>query len=106
GGTVSPKFVLLRGREAEVFVGTRRRDAAARSAIEKPRLDEERFVDVFERVALFAEGRGEAGDADWTAVELVDDRPQQPPIHFVESVLVHFEQLERAAGDVRRDAPV
>ena len=46
--------------------------------------------------------RGEAGDPDRTAAELVDDRPQQPAIDLVEAVLVDLEQLQRALRDVER----
>ena len=38
-------------------------------------------------------------EADRAAAELVDDRPQQPPIDLVEAVLVDLEQLQR--GDAR-----
>ncbi len=42
-------------------------------------------------------------DAHRTAAELLDDRPQQFAIDFVESVLVDLEQLQRGVGDVERD---
>ena len=79
-----------------------RRDTAARRAIEEPDLDQERLVNVLERVPFFAHGCREAGDTDRAAAELLDDRAQQPPIHFVESVLVDLEQLQRAQRHVMR----
>ena len=94
------KSVPLRGRQAEVFVGARGRDAAARRAFQEAGLDEKRLVDVFERVALLAERRRQAADADRTAAELVDDRAQQPPIDLVEAVLVHLEHRQRLLRDV------
>ena len=44
-----------------------------------------------------------AVDADRPAAELVDDRPQQLAIDFVEAVLVHLEQLQRGVRDVEGD---
>ena len=40
---------------------------------------------------------------DRPAAELVDDRPQQLAIHFVEPVLVDLEQLQRGVRDVEGD---
>ena len=73
--------------QPEVLVGPPRRDAAARRALEKADLDEKRLVDVLDRVALLAERRGQAADADRPAAELLDDRQQQPAIDLVEPVL-------------------
>ena len=46
-------------------------------------LDQERFVHVFDGVFVFVDGGGQAVDADRTAAELLDDGPQQVPVHFV-----------------------
>ena len=53
-------LVLSRRVEAEVVVGPRRRHAAARRAIEEADLDQERLVDVLDRVAFLADRRGDA----------------------------------------------
>src|SRR4029079_16437990 len=99
-GAASPQSVLLRGRQAEILVRQRGGDAAPRRAIQKSRLDEKGFVNVFERVALFAQGGGEGGHADRAALEFFDDRAQQPAIDLVEAVRVHLQHLERTVGDV------
>src|SRR5262245_27704076 len=103
---VSPKLFPLWGREAEVFVGARGRDAAARRPIQESGLDQKRFVNVLQRVAFLAERGGQAGHADGTALELVDDRAQQPAIDFVEAVLVDFEHLQCLRGGVEGDVAV
>ena len=46
--------------EPEIAVGARRRHAAARRAIEEADLDQERLVDVLDRVLLFADRRRDA----------------------------------------------
>ena len=45
-------------------------------------------------------------EADRAAAELVDDRPQQLAIDFVEPVLVDLEQLQRRVRDLERDRAV
>ena len=92
--------------EPEVAVCPRRRDAPARRAIEEADLDQERLVDVLDRVLLLADRRGDRVQADRAAAELVDDRAQQLAVDLVEPVLVHLEQLEARVRDLERDRAV
>ena len=92
--------------EPEIFIGARRGDTAARRAIEKAGLDQERLVDVFDRVLFFADGGRDAVDAHRAAAELVDDGSQQLAIDLVEAVIVDLEQLQRRARDLGVDPAV
>src|SRR5437868_5152260 len=98
--------VALDGRQPEVLVGLCRGHAASRRPVEEPDLDQERLVDILERVPLLAHRRGKAAHANRPPVEFIDDRAEQAPIDLVEAVLVHFEHRERTRGHVRSDAPV
>src|SRR5687767_6765900 len=89
--------ILFRRRQPEILVGAGGRDAAARCAIEKACLNQERLVDILNRVLVFVDRGGQAVHANRTAAELVDDRLQQFAIDFVESLCIDLEELERIA---------
>src|SRR5512145_391318 len=90
--------VLPWGRKPQVFVCAGSRDAAARCAIEESGLNQERLVNVLNRVFFLMDRCGQAVEADRTAAEFFDDRAQQPAIELVEPAIVHFEELEGGAG--------
>ena len=66
-------------------------------------LDQVGLDHVFDRVALFADGRGQAVDAHRAAIELVDDGFEQLAVHQVQALRIDFEHGQRAAGDVGVD---
>src|SRR5580658_4866937 len=80
-----------------------RGDAAARSPRQKTLLQQVRFVNFLDGVGFFADRRGQALDADRSAVELVDYRTENRTVHLVEAGRVDFEQLERAQRNLARD---
>src|SRR5436190_1083826 len=90
-----PRMLAVGHGESEILVRVASRDAAPRRPIQKTDLDQKRFVDVFDRVLLFADRGGDRVEADRTAPELVDDRAEQLAIALVESVLVDAVQLQR-----------
>src|SRR5206468_6017969 len=109
--TVLQQLLLRGGRRRahpppEVRVRERRRDAPLRRAREEALLDEEGLVDVLNRVALLADGRGERVDPDRPAAELVDDGEEEGAVHLIEPRLVDVEQGERIARDGPRDPPL
>ena len=53
--------LAVRRRQAEVVVGAGGRHPPTRSAVEKPDLDQERLVDILDRLFLLADGGGDAG---------------------------------------------
>src|SRR3990170_5300183 len=75
-GRLPQRFLIRLGRQrpVEVLVCQGGREAAARGAVEVTALEEERLVDVFDRLPFFADRGGERVDADRAAAEFVDDR--------------------------------
>ncbi len=97
-GESLPQAILCWSVQAEVLVGAGGGHAAARRPVEKADLNQEGFVDLFDRVFLFAHRGGERADADRAAAELVDDGAQQPPVDLVEAARVDLEQPQRVVG--------
>src|SRR5690606_22236765 len=69
-------------------------NAPARGALQKPRLNQKRFNHVFNGVALFANGCGQAVDPHRATVELVHDGFEQLAVHEVEPHGVNLEHGE------------
>jgi hypothetical protein len=84
-GVTTGSNPFFRRRQAEILVGAAGRNAATRCAIEKACLNQERLVDILNRVLVFVDSGGQAVHANRTAVELLDDGPQQVAIDFVET---------------------
>ena len=80
-----------------------RRDAAARRAIEEADLDQERLVDLLDRVRLFGERRRPSCSRRPARPELLDDGEQQLAVDLVEAVIVDLEHLQRVVRDVGCD---
>src|SRR4051812_22974362 len=80
--------------DAEVFVGKARSLTAARRAVKESDLDEERLVDIFDRIRLFGQRSGESVQSHGATLIFLDDGQEQLAIDLVESVLVHFEHFE------------
>src|SRR5215831_20147922 len=81
---------VVRRVEAEVAVRAFSRHAAAGRPVQKAVLNQERLVNVFDGVLLFADRGGDAPNPHGTAAKFVDDRAEQLPVDFVEPVLVDF----------------
>ena len=62
-------------------IGIARRDPPAGRAHQEALLDQKGLQYVFDRAPFFANRGGQAVDTDGTAVELLDDRQQQLPVH-------------------------
>src|SRR5262245_31389545 len=88
----------LAGATVEMLVGSSRRPAAARGALEEPDLDKIGFVDLLERLAVLPDRRRERRQSDRSAAELFEDRGQDAAVDLVEAVAVHLEPLERVDG--------
>src|SRR6267143_4968665 len=98
--------LLVRGPgrdEAEVLVRGSRGAAAARRASQKATLHEERLVYLLEGAGILAHRRGDSGEPDGPALELLDDRLQDPAVHVVEPELVHVQAFQRLARHLRGD---
>src|ERR1051325_2182543 len=82
----------------------RRRRSSSRCPLQESILDEERFVDLYNRGWILGDRRGDRVHADRSALEFLDDRSQYPGVHVVEAEDVDLEQLERLTRD-RSGAP-
>src|ERR1017187_1209648 len=89
--------------EAEVFISKARSHAASRGAVEEADLDEERLVNLFERVFLFGKRCGQRAEPNRPAIVLLNNRKYQPAIDFVEAVSIHFKHGEGGFGGRKVD---
>src|SRR5689334_19174650 len=88
-----------RGRdEAEVAVGGGGRDASSRGALKEAELEEERLVDVHDRVGLLARRGGNGLEANGSSAELLDDAVEDGAVGVVEAEGVDVEEGEGGAG--------
>src|SRR3954468_23074551 len=85
--------------EAEMSERVRRRDAAARSPLEEPPLEQVGLVDVLDRVLLPPHGHGQRRQADRTAAELLADRAEDLAVEAIETEMVDLQLRERRVGD-------
>jgi hypothetical protein len=69
-------------------------------------LHEEWLVHFFDRIRIFADGCTNRVQANRSAIELLDDRPNDARIHVVEAERVDVEQRERLVRDVLGDHAV
>src|SRR5579872_529996 len=81
-----------RARPSQMRIRALGRDASALRARDESLLHQVGLVDFLDSIALFADRRREALDADWAAVELVDDGGEDRAIHFVEAHRVDFQK--------------
>src|SRR5690606_27560013 len=86
-------------QQAEVFPRGRGGDPPTRGAHEQPLLDEERLVDVLDRLGRFADADGEGGEADRPAAETSAQRLEDGPGGLVETEVVDAEEREAVASD-------
>ena len=68
------------------------RDAALRRPVDEPEPQQERLVDVLDRVDLLGQDGGQRGDPDRSRGELLDDRGQQLAVGRVEPFVVDLHQ--------------
>jgi len=87
-----------------MLVGQPRDDAAARGPFQHAALQQIGFVDILDGVPFLAHRHRQRTQTDRAAVELLDDQPQDLPVDLVQTLAVHFQQPERASGDVAGDA--
>ena len=81
-----------------MFVRQLRSDTPARRAVQKADLDQERFVDFFDRVLFLGQGCSQRVHAHRAALIFLDDGQQQLAVHFVEAVTIDLQHLQRGLG--------
>ncbi len=79
----------------EVGPGRLRRDPALRRPIEEPEPEQERLVDVLDRLDLLRQHGGERLDADRSRRELLDDRREELAVGRVEALVVDLHLAHR-----------
>ena len=82
-------------------VGAGGGDPAARRALEQARLEQERLVDLLDRLRLLRHRDREGVEADRLPGEGLAERGEDGAVDLVEAELVDLEQRERVAGDRR-----
>ena len=82
------------------------RHPPARGAHEVSLLDEVGLDDLFDGPPLLAQGGGQALGPHRPAVELLEEEPEELPVHHVEAVRVHLEHVQRAGRHFRDDPAV
>src|SRR5438128_10201470 len=84
-------FRAPRRREPKVLIRGSRSAAAAGGAGQETALHEERLVYFLECPGILAHGCGDGREPDRPALELFDDRLQDPAVHVVQAELVHVQ---------------
>src|SRR5579862_1860473 len=87
-----------RGFDSEIIIGKLGRHTAPGSAVEKADLHEKGLVNFLDRVGLFSQDGSKGIHTHWPALIFLDNRKQQPAIHFIETVLVHFQHLQSGSS--------
>src|SRR5215471_2092985 len=77
-----------------MLVSELRGDAATRGAVEKTNLHQEWFVDFFDGFRLLSQCGGERVHAHRSALVLFNDGQEQPPVDFIESVVIDFHHAQ------------
>ncbi len=93
-------------RQVQVGVGARGRHAAAGRALEQTGLEQERLVDLLDRLRLLRHRHRQGVEADGLAGEGRAQRGQDRTVDFVEPELVDLEQLQRNTRVLGRDRAV
>ena len=87
---------MIGNRQTEVVVGAGGRHPPTRSAVEKPDLDQERFVDILNRLLLLTDGGGDAVQPDRRAA-VRHGRAYYKAGRY-EEALSHLAQAKEQAG--------
>ena len=70
-------------------------DPALRRPVDEPEAQQERLVDVLDRLGLLGQDRGQRGHADRPGRELLDDRGEQLAVGRVEALVVDLHRAHR-----------
>src|SRR5581483_2992907 len=97
---------VLGGRQTAVRPCRGGRHPTPRRALEHAELKQERLVDVFEGVRLFADADGERRQTDRAAAEAATYGVEDGAVEFVEALLIHAEESEALVGCLLGDDAV
>src|SRR3990172_3816933 len=85
----------LEAKAGQVLAGKIRRDPALRRPVDEAEPEQERLVDVLDRLDLLAQDGTERSDPHRPRAELLDDRGQELPIGGIEAFVIDLEEAER-----------
>ena len=83
----------------QMLVGKVGNFSSARGTNDKSLLDQERFIDLFQRLGILRYSSGKGGDTYRASLELVNDSKENLIVHFVQAVSIYIEGFEGKAGD-------
>ena len=75
-------------------------------SVQEAFLNEEGFVHIFQSVFVFSDGRGQAVNAHWSAIEFIDYGKQDRSIHKVESAVIHIQHFKGVSRYVPGDCSI
>src|SRR5215813_10627392 len=81
-----------------------RGQATSGSSIEKTDLNQVGLDDLFDRIFFFMNRRGNRAETNRTTVELLNDREQKFPVHFIKAISVDFHSVEGIIRNFPGDA--
>src|ERR1700679_510582 len=87
--------LLARHGKPKVLISQPSSHAAARRAVQKANLDQERLIDFLKRVLFFGQRSSQRAQAHRAAIILLNNRQQQPAVNLVKAMRIYFEHRER-----------
>ena len=89
-----------------MFISALCGNATARSAPQKPFLDEEGFVEIFQGAAILADGGGDRLNTCRATAVLLDECGEDFSVDFIKAEFVHLEKLESTLSGFAVDETV
>ena len=89
-----------------MLVGKTRRHSAARCAVDKSDLKKIGLDYLLDRVLFFMYGGGKGAESNGTAVEFLNDGPQELGVHFVQPVAVDLHSVKSLGRNLFGDAAI
>src|ERR1035441_613431 len=83
---------------AEMLIRQPRCDAPARRAVQESNLNQEWFVDLFQRIFFLGQGRSQRAQAHRSAVILLHDGQHEAAVDLVEAVRIHPKHGQSGIG--------
>ena len=66
--------------------------------MQEAELDQERLVDILDRIGLLVSRRRQSIKANWTPAEFLDYRAEQPPISGIKAQWIDLEHVQCVLG--------
>lgn len=83
-----------------------RRDSSPRRPVDKPIFDQIGLIDLLDRPGILADRRRQRIQSHRAAGKLFHDRRQKQTVGLIQTVLIHFQKIQRERGDLPGDLSV